>query len=269
MSRARLPAAAAALLALATSCALFQRGKSLEVDHYTPERPEIGVARRPGDGAPSLRLGHVASGPDLGERIAYRDGVYRVGYYEGRRWTDRPELYVRRTLAKALFEEGGFRRALSGEGRRSMSRCSRSRRSNPARLTLRTSCFASSSRSTAFFSRTRSRSTSPWSGAASTTWSRPWPRRSTGRRWRCAVASRPSSRGPESPRGTALRQLPQCASHPASIVSAAPVIDHASSRQRNAAYFATSSGSMRRFTAFCVSKMRSTTSAAAIPCTRA
>jgi len=116
MSRARLPAAAAALLALATSCALFQRGKSLEVDHYTPERPEIGVARRPGDGAPSLRLGHVASGPDLGERIAYRDGVYRVGYYEGRRWTDRPELYVRRTLAKALFEEGGFRRALSGEG---------------------------------------------------------------------------------------------------------------------------------------------------------
>src|ERR1019366_5981125 len=66
-----------------------------------------------------------------------------------------------------------------------------------------------------------------------------------------------------------LTPWPQWASHPASIVSAAPVIDHASSRQRNAAYRATSSGSMSRFTAFCVRSTRSTTSAAGIPCTRA
>ncbi len=44
----------------------------------------------------------------------------------------------------------------------------------------------------------------------------------------------------------------------ASIVIEAQVTDHASSRQRNAAYRATSGGSMSRFCAFCVSRMRLT-----------
>jgi cholesterol transport system auxiliary component len=50
----------------------------------------------------------------LRERIAYRDAAYEVGYYEDQRWTERPEIYVRRELTRTLFEERGFRRVLGG-----------------------------------------------------------------------------------------------------------------------------------------------------------
>jgi cholesterol transport system auxiliary component len=64
-------------------------------------------------GGCELRLARVAAGTDLGRRIAYGDGMYQVGYYEARRWTERPEAYVRRALGRALFEAGPFKRALS------------------------------------------------------------------------------------------------------------------------------------------------------------
>ncbi len=59
-----------------------------------------------------LRLGRVSAGSSMGLRVAFGDGLYEVGYYDSRRWTDRPEQYVRRALGTALFEKGAFRRAL-------------------------------------------------------------------------------------------------------------------------------------------------------------
>lgn len=47
-----------------------------------------------------------------GGEIASSDGEYQVRYYRGRRWTLRPETYVRRSLTRALFEKGGFHRAI-------------------------------------------------------------------------------------------------------------------------------------------------------------
>ncbi len=98
---------------MASGCALFSRGASVDVRWFTPEatRAHVGIAEAQGGCA--LRLGRVRSGADLGLRIAHSDGLYQVGYYEGLRWTERPEEYVRRALGRALFEEGPFQRAVS------------------------------------------------------------------------------------------------------------------------------------------------------------
>src|SRR5690606_8211673 len=37
-----------------------------------------------------------------------------VGYYEDRRWTERPSAYVRRALSYSLFEQHGVTRVVSG-----------------------------------------------------------------------------------------------------------------------------------------------------------
>jgi hypothetical protein len=152
VSRARFvaPAIAAGLavgsIAVAAGCALTSRGEALDVRSYTPERTHVVAGATQASGAPqvqggaqaegatqaqgaegalapvaptgaagpALRFGRVTSGPDLGLRIAHGDGAYEVDYYDDRRWTERPELYVRRALGRALFEEGSFRRDLGG-----------------------------------------------------------------------------------------------------------------------------------------------------------
>jgi ABC-type uncharacterized transport system auxiliary subunit len=117
----RLPRAAAAALALITAltsglgCALLSRGSSVETRWYTPELTQASPGSAERQGGSELRLGRVTSGSDLGLRIAYGDGLYQIGYYEGLRWTERPQQYVRRAVGHALFEQGPFRRALTGE----------------------------------------------------------------------------------------------------------------------------------------------------------
>jgi cholesterol transport system auxiliary component len=97
-----------------SGCALISRGKTLDVHWYTPERvrPALGTAEM--QTTCELRLvGVTAAGADLGPRIVYGDGAFQVGRYADRRWSERPEHYLRRALARSLFEEGRFRRALS------------------------------------------------------------------------------------------------------------------------------------------------------------
>jgi hypothetical protein len=116
-SRAATVAAAVLMMPLFTpilGCALLSRGKSLEVRWYTPERlgPNLGGTEM--QGGCELRLTSVTSGADLGPRIRFGDGFYQVGQYEGLRWTERPEHFVRRALGRTLFEDGMFRRSLKG-----------------------------------------------------------------------------------------------------------------------------------------------------------
>lgn len=103
------------LILFLSGCALTNKADALDIRYFTPEhvRPRLtGAADARG---PALRLGRVTSGLHLREPIAYRDGTYEVGYYEDRRWTERPDLYVRRELGRVLFEEHGFRRVVSGD----------------------------------------------------------------------------------------------------------------------------------------------------------
>jgi cholesterol transport system auxiliary component len=104
-------------------CALASKGEALSIRWFTPESttPRITSASEPeteharGEAIGAIELGRVTSGAHLRERIAYRDRAFEVGYYDDKRWTERPEAYVRRELARRLFEERGFRRAVGGQ----------------------------------------------------------------------------------------------------------------------------------------------------------
>lgn len=104
----------ALLLWCTVGCAVTSKGTPLDVRSYTPTVVHPTTPSQADASRPLLRLGRVSSGIDLGVRIAYGDGAYEAGYYEGRRWTERPENYVRIALGRALFEEGTFQRAVEG-----------------------------------------------------------------------------------------------------------------------------------------------------------
>ncbi len=98
-------------------CALASKGTALDIRYFNPEavkptltNADVGSRKV----ARSIELGRVTSGVHLREKIAYRDSAHEIGYYDDRRWTERPEVYVRRELARTLFEERGMRRALDG-----------------------------------------------------------------------------------------------------------------------------------------------------------
>lgn len=115
-----------ALLAPAAGCALTNKAEALSIRWYTPESTRArltsasagergGEGPRLGDGALQVQLGRVTSGVNLREKIAFRDSTFEQGFYEDKRWTERPEVYVRRALERTLFEEHGFQRALASQ----------------------------------------------------------------------------------------------------------------------------------------------------------
>jgi cholesterol transport system auxiliary component len=96
--------------AAAAGCSLTSKGTALDVRFYTPEPVQPGSAN-PQSPGPAVRLGHVHSGADLGQLIAWGDGGFQMGFYEGRRWTERPAQFVTAALRRSLFEVHGFRPA--------------------------------------------------------------------------------------------------------------------------------------------------------------
>jgi len=107
------------VFALATSgCALTSKSDVMAVRWFTPEAPKTTVTSAGSsarNSTVSLELGRVTSGSNLRDKIAYRDTAYEMGFYDDKRWAERPEVYVRRELARTLFEEHGVRRALAGQ----------------------------------------------------------------------------------------------------------------------------------------------------------
>lgn len=126
-SRAASFASGASFVALLASgacgCALTSKAEVVEIRYFSPEQVKPRLTGAAGASAPAapapndaleVRLGRVSSGPNLRERIAFRDAAYELGYYEAWRWTERPETFVRRELARTLFEEHGLRRVFGG-----------------------------------------------------------------------------------------------------------------------------------------------------------
>jgi len=106
-----------------SACALTSKAEVVDVRYFSPEQikprrdnedPTLATRASASNAALQVRLGRVSSGPNLRERIAYRNTAYELGYYEDLRWTERPETYVRRELGRSLFETQGMRRVLSG-----------------------------------------------------------------------------------------------------------------------------------------------------------
>ena len=99
-------------------CALTSKADPLAVRLYSPEhvKPRLTAATseaKATDG-PAVELGRVSSSHHLREKVVHRDSPHELGAYDDRRWTERPETYVRRELSRTLFEERGFRRVLVG-----------------------------------------------------------------------------------------------------------------------------------------------------------
>ena len=114
----------AVLSGAAAGCSLTDKADPLEVRYFTPERvvstsggeqANAGTALLASAGAPvALRLGRIDSADYLREYMAYRDSELEVGFYEDRRWTERPDAYLRRALEQALFEQRGVTRSTAG-----------------------------------------------------------------------------------------------------------------------------------------------------------
>jgi len=115
----RCATSAAVLLGLC-GCGLFGKSDPLMPRYFSPDAAsaEASVAPVPlaGSAPIELRLGRVTAAAYLGERIVFRDSNYELNFYEERRWTERPEAYLRRALSRSLFEQHGARRIVSGAG---------------------------------------------------------------------------------------------------------------------------------------------------------
>ncbi len=108
----------AASAALLCSCALLSKSAPQTPRYFTPVSSSNSAGKPAATLAytPALHLGRITSSSHLRERMVYRDAEGRVGYYDDRRWTERPEAYLRRALSRALFEERGFKRTVTGSG---------------------------------------------------------------------------------------------------------------------------------------------------------
>jgi len=97
-----------------TGCALTSRSEAIRVRYFTLE--DAAAARSPASPEPhvELRLGRVEASDYLSEEIAFRNGRHELEYYEEQRWTEKPQEYLRRALARSLFQERGVTRAFSG-----------------------------------------------------------------------------------------------------------------------------------------------------------
>ena len=102
----------------ASGCALLSKSAPIKPRYFSPERPADvprPLSRRP-DPPQELRLGRVACVANLDEMLVFRDSAREVGYYRLRRWTEAPEQYLRRRLARVLFEERGLGEVVGGGG---------------------------------------------------------------------------------------------------------------------------------------------------------
>ena len=103
------------LVLCATGCALLGKNEPQLSRYYTPEY-DADASRVPPRSDLQLRLGRVEGWSHLRERMAIRRSTRELVYREDRRWTERPEIYLRRALSRALFEERGVVESLSGRG---------------------------------------------------------------------------------------------------------------------------------------------------------
>lgn len=126
-ARSSVQLRAAALVLAATGCALTSKGEPLQIRYFTPEssagsergreaQASSRTAVPAGQEPLGLALGRIRASAHLRERIAFRTSANELGFYDTRRWTERPESYLRRALASDLFEQRGIEPLVGGPG---------------------------------------------------------------------------------------------------------------------------------------------------------
>ncbi len=104
----------------ASGCALTGKADVVPPRYFDPELAQPrdahdASAARPtaGEEAPEIRLGRVSAASHLRERFVVRSSDVAVDFDEVRRWTERPEVYLRRRLSRSLFEQRGMRQGMN------------------------------------------------------------------------------------------------------------------------------------------------------------
>jgi cholesterol transport system auxiliary component len=97
-------------------CALLSKSDALVPRYFSLERPGESTSRSERAPGPTgeLRLGRVDGASHLEERLVFRNSDHELGYYAESRWTEEPEQYLKRRLARVLFEERGIHHVVGG-----------------------------------------------------------------------------------------------------------------------------------------------------------
>lgn len=102
-------------------CALTSKSDALEIRYFTPQSVKTRLSSAPalpatgeGQPMPALRLGHVTAGSHLRDKMVKRSASGEVTFADERRWTEKPDAFVRRALERELFEDRGYKRELTG-----------------------------------------------------------------------------------------------------------------------------------------------------------
>lgn len=99
------------VIVLLAGCALTSKASPRELRYFAPPSHEpAGKQSATAAGAP-VRLGRIVATSLLRTRILHRDSEVEVAPYATLRWTDEPEVYVRRALGRALFDSHGLEQA--------------------------------------------------------------------------------------------------------------------------------------------------------------
>lgn len=115
MSRRRLAALATVVALAMPGCALTSKAEPLAIRWFAPATPPPRPAPDAAAAAGArLRLGRIEASDHLQERIVYRTSDVELAAYEDLRWTEEPEHFLRRALARSLFEEHRLVQALAG-----------------------------------------------------------------------------------------------------------------------------------------------------------
>jgi cholesterol transport system auxiliary component len=101
------------LVISAAGCALLGKNDPVVPRYFTPQYESEGM-KAPAHRELRLRLGRVSAWTHLRERMVVRNSPQELTYAEDRRWTERPEVYLKAALERTLFEERGLVEAFAG-----------------------------------------------------------------------------------------------------------------------------------------------------------
>jgi hypothetical protein len=101
------------LVLLLSGCALLGKSQPSVPRYFTPEY-DAETAKAAPSAELQLRLGRVEGWAHLRERVVQRRTDRELVYRDDLRWTELPEVYLRRALARALFEERGVTESRGG-----------------------------------------------------------------------------------------------------------------------------------------------------------
>lgn len=104
------------VMMMLSGCALLSKGELGTRRFYTLDQAApVARAKSEALGA-ELRLGRVTAGACGSQLMMVRQSPFEVSFDEERRWTERPEVSLRRALSRVLFEELGLRSVVGGAG---------------------------------------------------------------------------------------------------------------------------------------------------------